>query len=272
MLALWRSLCAGRWCQCFDRMATATSSHYASLSMLSQVGVQRWRIRPWVTLLRLWRSSSCSRRASLQQPKVWDGGTEMCWHLDSTCCWICRNLVEWRLPCIDNGQCRKTKCRMSGNLGRVEMHFWKSRDQPRVIIYDTFWRFRHRRFFRFLDSPSFLFLHAAWPKWWLEPLVQLTVTYLAPTGIWTCARLKCLLIVSMSARLLLHEVSTVSVSCTLVSYNPGNWNWLRVQYPKSCLTEVLCSIHSCTIYRSIQDLYRPACCVGLCLAGLDPLW
>ena len=40
----------------------------------------------------------------------------------------------------------------------------------------------------------------------------------------------------------------------------------------SCLTEVLCSICCCTIYSSIQDLYRPACCVGLCLAGLDPLW
>jgi len=54
-----------------------------------------------------------------------------------------------------------------------------------------------------------------------------------------------------------------------------HWCWLgakRVQYPKSCLTEVLCSICCCTIYSSIQDLYRPACCVRLCLAGLDPLW
>jgi len=23
---------------------------------------------------------------------------------------------------------------------------------------------------------------------------------------------------------------------------------------------------------SLEDLYRPACCVGLCLAGVDPLW
>jgi len=41
------------------------------------------------------------------------------------------------------------------------------------------------------------------------------------------------------------------------------------------LLKVLCSICCCIttsiVARSIQDLYRPACCVGLCLTGLDPL-
>ena len=49
---------------------------------------------------------------------------------------------------------------------------------------------------------------------------------------------------------------------TLATFH--HWCWFgakRVQYPKSCLTQVLCSIHCCTIYSSIQDLYRPACCV-----------
>ena len=35
----------------------------------------------------------------------------------------------------------------------------------------------------------------------------------------------------------------------------------------SPVLQVLCSICCCTIYSSRQDLYRPACCVGLCLAG-----
>jgi len=64
---------------------------------------------------------------------------------------------------------------------------------------------------------------------------------------------------------------------TLATFH--HWCWLdakRVQYPKSCLTEVLCSICCCIttsiVARYIQDLYRSACCVWLCLAGLDPLW
>ena len=64
---------------------------------------------------------------------------------------------------------------------------------------------------------------------------------------------------------------------TLATFH--HWCWLgakRVQYLKSCLTEVLYSICCCIttsiVARSTQDLYRSACCVGLCLPGLDPLW
>jgi len=43
------ALLSVRWCLCFVRMETATSSHCASSNTPSRVGVRRWKIPPWVT-------------------------------------------------------------------------------------------------------------------------------------------------------------------------------------------------------------------------------
>ena len=120
-----------------------------------------------------------------------------------------------------------------------------------------------------------------WKSQEIWPLTKFKMSSYQSFALWMCFSECCLVIFSVlwyvEERLQWWQFVSLYAHYTLATFH--HWCWLaakRVQYLKSCLTQVLCCICCCIttsiVARSIQDLYRSACCVGLCLAGLDPLW